>query len=99
METLRLVRDKKFDLGTVVMTSTLKHEFGDNQVAEVTKALTRHQSGDWGDVDEHDRYVNEQALETGSRIMSVYQSIEGKRFYVITEWDRSVTTLLLPEDY
>lgn len=61
--------------------------------------LARHQSGDWGELDEEDIQANETALEDGLRLMSVYKTDAGVRTYVITEWDRSYTTLLLPEDY
>ena len=60
--------------------------------------LARHVVGDWGDLTEHDVNVNEQALEYGERLFSRYE-IEDSRFYVITERDRAVTTVLLPEDY
>lgn len=61
--------------------------------------LKRHGSGDWGDLDEHDKRVNEEGLEHGYRIMSVYRLQTGVKVWLITEADRSVTTLLLPEDY
>jgi hypothetical protein len=61
-------------------------------------ALRRHVRGDWGEVDNHDWAANEAALAHGSRLLSVYRSSKGIKFYVITEHDRSVTTLLLPED-
>jgi hypothetical protein len=60
--------------------------------------LSRHASGDWGDLDAHDRRENELALEHGRRLLSSYPAGEG-RVWVITEADRSVTTLLLPEEY
>jgi hypothetical protein len=61
--------------------------------------LQRHVTGDWGDLDEHDRNENELALRQGLRLLSAYQTTKGVRLWVITEWDRSVTTLLLPEEY
>ena len=61
--------------------------------------LHRHVTGDWGDLDEHDRQENELALQKGLRLFSAYQTSKGVRVWVITEWDRSATTLLLPEDY
>ena len=60
--------------------------------------LMRHVNGDWGDLDDEDKQANERALEDGTRLMSAY-SIGEARFWVITEWDRSVTTILLPEEY
>ncbi len=61
--------------------------------------LTRHQTGDWGDLDDEDKEANAYALREGERILSVYHTESGIKTYVITERDRSVTTLLLPEDY
>ena len=60
--------------------------------------LTRHFSGDWGNLDEHDRRENELSLKHGWRIVSSYP-VEEKIVWVITEADRSVTTILLPEEY
>lgn len=65
---------------------------------EALLALERHQRGDWGDVCEEDRSANERALQTGLRLFSVYHSA-GRKFWIITEADRSATTILLPEDY
>jgi len=61
--------------------------------------LSRHVSGDWGDIDSEDKGLNEQALETGERIFSVYGPEGNDRLWVITEADRSATTILRPEDY
>ncbi len=60
--------------------------------------LCRHQRGDWGDLNAEDRQSNDDALKTGGRIFSAYQFV-AVRFWVITEADRSVTTILLPEEY
>lgn len=60
--------------------------------------LTRHASGDWGDLDEDDRRENERSLRHGWRILSSYP-VGGKVVWVITEADRSVTTILFPEEY
>jgi hypothetical protein len=61
--------------------------------------LARHAAGDWGDLDEPDRRMNELALRHDERILSAYALTDGTRIYVITEADRSVTTILLPEEY
>jgi hypothetical protein len=61
--------------------------------------VQRHASGDWGDLDAHDRRENEIAVRRGGlRILSAYQ-LDGTRFWIITESDRSVTTILLPDEY
>jgi hypothetical protein len=61
--------------------------------------LGRHAAGDWGAVPEEDKKLNDQAVEDGYRIVSAYQLSELDRIWIITEGDRSVTTLLLPEEY
>ena len=61
--------------------------------------LRRHMGGDWGDLDEEDRLLNEQAVHVGTRILSSYTLQDGEQVWVITEADRSGTTLLLPEEY
>jgi hypothetical protein len=60
--------------------------------------LSRHQRGDWGSLDKEDKQSNDQALTLGGRIFSAYQ-LEAAKFWVITEADRSATTILLPEEY
>ena len=62
-------------------------------------ALSRHVKGDWGELDEDDRQGNERSLREGYRLLSSYTSKSGTKFWIITEADRSVTTVLLPEDY
>jgi hypothetical protein len=66
---------------------------------DVLSALGRHASGDWGELDVEDWRTNDLALERGERLLSSYSSTGGVKFWVITESDRSVTTVLLPEDY
>ena len=61
--------------------------------------LRRHHCGDWGDLCEEDKQANETALRDDMRILSHYQLPDGERLYIITEWDRSITTVLLPEEY
>ena len=60
--------------------------------------LARHATGDWGELCEHDRKENERSLKHGWRVLSSYPVGE-KTVWVITEADRSVTTILLPEEY
>lgn len=66
---------------------------------DIAIALSRHHSGDWGDVDPEDRQANEDSLTQGLRLLSVYHTADRTKFWIITEADRSVTTILLPEDY
>ena len=65
---------------------------------DVQAALRRHESGDWGTLCDEDREANDVAVHEQLRPVSVYYS-DGTKFYVITEWDRSATTVLLPEEY
>lgn len=93
----------KFPLGKIVATQGVVALLGDdlNPVAlgdAVRPIVERHQSGDWGDVDEHDQAVNDEAVEVGNRILSAY-TLEGEKVWIITEWDRSYTTILRPEEY
>ena len=67
--------------------------------ADIHAALTRHAAGDWGEVDEDDRRENDLSVARGFRLLSAYRSGSGTRFWVLTEADRSVTTLLLPQEY
>ena len=67
---------------------------------DLSKYLRRHHCGDWGDeLCAEDKAANEQALKDGSRLLSCYRTPAGDRLYIITEWDRSVTTILLPSEY
>ncbi|HHZ9395373.1 plasmid related protein [Pseudomonas aeruginosa] len=62
--------------------------------------LRRHLDGDWGDLDDSDRRQNDVAMKSGDdRLFSSYQVTPGLKLWIITEWDRSVTTLLLPSEY
>jgi hypothetical protein len=94
---LKLESPPKFDLGAVVATPGLTEKV-DQPYA--MGALVRHLQGDWGLCDAEDWATNDDALATGGRLLSVYPlPDEAGNFWVITEWDRSVTTLLLPEEY
>jgi len=66
---------------------------------EVAVALARHARGDWGDLTEEDLRANDRALVYGARILSAYNASNSVKFWIITEWDRSATTILLPEEY
>jgi hypothetical protein len=66
---------------------------------DILQGIQRHQAGDWGNLPDDDRTSNDRALAQGGRIFSAYHAHNGTRFWIITESDRSVTTVLLPEDY
>ncbi|MGB2590702.1 MAG: hypothetical protein WBG02_05670 [Candidatus Acidiferrum sp.] len=61
--------------------------------------LSRHVCGDWGDIDRDDCKENELGLERGLRLLSIYRTNTDVKVWVITEADRSVTTVLLPDEY
>jgi hypothetical protein len=86
----------KFPLGQIVATSNASALLTSE---DILSALRRHASGDWGELDNEDLKRNDQALCKGTRLLSAYRSANGTKFWIITEWDRSVTTVLLPEDY
>ena len=83
-------------MGRLLMTPGVKESLEDSEVIE---AIRRHASGDWGDVSEDDAKENEFSVSRKLRIFSVYHSSNGEKFWVITEADRSATTVLLPEEY
>ena len=86
----------RFRLGRIVATpNALNHIPND----DILCAIQRHQAGEWGEVDDHDRQANDCAVAHGGRLVSVYYSVTRVKFWLITEADRSVTTVLLPEDY
>lgn len=66
--------------------------------SQLLPLLTRHTNGDWGTVSEYDAEQNDSAAEYGDRILSAYV-VNGEKVWIITEHDRSVTTILLPSDY
>lgn len=61
--------------------------------------LDRHINGDWGDLDEEDKSANNWAVDNEARILSAYHTEKGQKIWIITEADRSATTLLLPDEY
>ncbi len=86
-----------FDLGQMVVTPGAI-EAAQNIRRHPIQLIARHVEGEWGDLPSEDIAENDFALQRGFRIFSAY-NIENAKFYVITEWDRSVTTVLLPFEY
>lgn len=87
---------QKFELGQVLITPGARDDL---ELKDVMSSLVRHAGGDFGDVCEEDRELNEEAVESGERILSSYRDRNGVKFWIITEWDRSATTIMLPEEY
>ena len=86
----------RIPLGQVVITPNALAKI---TRAEALQALVRHQAGDFGDISEGDYEANLYDMEHGGRILSAYNDRNGTRFWIITEHDRSATTILLPEEY
>ncbi len=86
----------KLTLGEVHITPGAAAQLPPDDVAE---ALRRHAKGDWGELDHADRELNEERLEKIGPIASIYMASNGIKFYVLTEADRTTTTVLLPEEY
>jgi hypothetical protein len=87
-----------FELGQVVGTPGALQALEDARQHPV-ELLTRHVTGDWGDLCAEDKAENELSVEQGFRILSAYKLGTGIKVWVITEADRSATTFLLPEEY
>lgn len=83
-------------LGQVVATRGILHVV---PKCELMAALERHKNCDWGEVPESDWAANDRALTRRERIISAYRADSQTKFWIITEADRSATTLLLPEEY
>ncbi len=87
---------RTFELGQIVATT---HALEVLDPGDMVNGLRRHAKGDWGEVCEEDRAENELSLKEGFRLLSAYTDCNGNKFWIITEADRSATTILLPEDY
>lgn len=87
-----------FELGRIVGTrgAIQALEAAGQQPAEF---LDRHVKGDWGDLGAEDKQENEFSVQNGFRILSAYTTSAGDKIWIITEADRSATTILLPEEY
>ena len=86
----------KFSLGSLVATANVLATFS---MESLQACLTRHANCDWGDLCDEDTQSNEISLNLGGRLMSSYLLPDKSKLWIITEADRSATTLLLPEDY
>lgn len=86
----------RFSLGQLLATPGVLAEVS---TVDISSALARHAMGEWGDLDQEDIDENNRALKEDSRLLSAYHSSTHVKFWIITEWDRSVTTVLLPNEY
>ena len=87
---------RKFELGQLLITQGALAKLSQ---ADILNALERHLKGDWGEVCKEDKAANVFSLKEGYRIISAYKSAQNVKFWIITEADRSATTILLPEEY
>lgn len=89
-------------LGIVVMTPSVQHWVTDTDSQTranfLDNCVKRHSLGDWGDICEEDQQENRDAIQYGNRVLSIYNH-DSITIWIITEWDRSVTTILLPCEY
>ncbi len=93
-----LFRSGKFELG-ILATTPGALDAVTNAGHIPAEFLIRHKNGDWGNLEPEDITANGEALRRGSRLISSYRTRQDDKLWIITEWDRSGTTLLLPEEY
>ena len=94
-----VVTGTAFELGTVVATTNLQERLGSKAYRLLPKIIARHSAGDWGDVCDEDAKMNDAAVSSACRLMSVYKVTDALELWALAAADRSSTTLLLPEDY
>lgn len=90
--------NKTFPLGAVVATPAALRLLRDNGLTPM-QLLLRHSTGDWSEMDKQDQEANSLAIKSGARLFASYDVTEQDRVWIITEADRSSTTILLPSDY
>lgn len=90
----------KFSLGQLVATRGVADKaYEDPEFAKfIGVSMARYQNCDWGEMDLEDKELNDSSLSGGGRIFAAYEN-DAYRIWIITEWDRSVTTILFPEEY
>jgi len=91
-------RRRRFRIGRLLATPGAMRAI-DEAGQDAAFFLARHAKGDWGEVCEEDKGLNEDALEHDARLLSCYRTLRNVRLWIITEADRSATTILLPEEY
>ena len=93
---------KSFELGQILITQGIKQILNENPILQITLDihLESYQACHWGITNKDDRALNDKAvISNNDRIMAVYMLDDNIKIWIITEWDRSVTTVLLPEEY
>ena len=89
------------NLGRLLMTRGVNDLVADDEAFAkfVMSSLTRHQRGDWGDLTDEDKQENDLSLKAGFRVLSAYEAKGLPKVWIITEADRSATTILFPDEY
>ena len=101
---MNVIFNPKFTLGTIVATTRVLQAFEKSNESALI-FLQRHQSADWGNICQEDKELNDEAIkyegdpDKQQRVLSSYKLDTGETIWIITEWDRSVTTILLPDEY
>jgi hypothetical protein len=92
------VKQSLFPVGRVTVTSGALELMEEYEI-NLMDLLLRHVAGDWGDLDEKDKKENDFSITRSLRILSAYKVADEKKLWIITEADRSSTTILLPDEY
>ena len=89
------------NLGRLLMTRGVNDLVADDEAFAkfVMSSLTRHQRGDWGELTDEDKQENDLSLKAGFRVLSAYEAKGLPKVWIITEADRSATTILFPDEY
>lgn len=94
------------ELGKILFTAAIADAVSNSNdfSAFVCQSIEKHKTCNWGDCDPEDAHQNDLAFESGGRILSVYKNSKNinilePKIWIITEWDRRVTTVLFPKDY
>ena len=98
LKSLCKTTEPKFPLGVLLLSASVHRLVNEGKI-DPLPLLHRHMRGDWGNMDDEDKQINDDAISTDCRLFSAYQVPPHYRVWVITEADRSSTTVLLPEDY
>ena len=90
-----------FNLGRLLMTRGVNDQVAEDEAFAkfVMGSLARHRRGDWGNLSDEDKHENELSLKAGYRLLSAYEAEGLPKTWIITEADRSATTILFPDEY
>lgn len=98
---MSLTVEAEFPVGEVVASAEIAQGLREGTIKQrdLSVLIIRHMTADWGIVDRFDAGANDDALRAGSRLLSAYNLKDGRKVWIITEADRSYTTILFPEEY